>query len=83
MLRALSLAVALFAFAGGAVADCGSDHNAKEALTQDQQANASQAPAAVKTAMPAANKTATTAKNVKKPVDKTAPDKVAANKVTQ
>ena len=81
MLRTISLAAALFAFAGGAIADCGSDHSAKQTLTPDQQANASKAPTAVKTALPAANRTATT-KNAKKPVEASS-DKVAANKARE
>ena len=76
MLRALSLAIALFAVAGLAVADCGAGHSAKQTLTNDEQANASQAPTVAKTALPAAKKPVQSAK---KPVgDKPSPDKVAA-----
>jgi hypothetical protein len=81
MLRTL-IAVALFAFAGSAVADC-SDHSAKETLLPDPQANASHNPSMVKGAVPIAKKTSDT-KSAKKPVsDKTPPDKVATNKVRE
>lgn len=85
MLRTLALAVALFAFAGASVADCGTGHDTKTMLTPDQQANASQAPAPVKAALPATKKTGDTksakTQNAKTPVgDKAAVDKVAANK---
>ncbi len=43
MLRDISLAVALFAFAGVAAADCSDSHGAKRAITDDQ-AQATQAP---------------------------------------
>lgn len=76
MLRTISVAFALFAFAGLAIADCGAGHSAKQTLTNDEQANASQAPTVAKTALPAAKKPVQSAK---KPVsDKPSPDKVAA-----
>jgi len=79
MLRTISLAVALFAFSGLAIADCGGAHSAKQTLTNDEQANASQAPTVAKTALPAEKKPTQSAK---KPVsDKPSsdkPDKVAA-----
>ena len=79
MLRTVSLAVVLFAFAGAAFADCVDGHSAKETLTPDQQANASQAPTTAKTAIPTTKK-AIDAKQVKKPVDKSSTDKVAVTK---
>jgi len=81
MLRTLSLAVALFVFAGTAVADCGAEHSARDVMTPDQQANASQAPTSAKVTS-VANKVAA-AKHAKKPVDKRSSDKLAANKVKE
>ena len=76
MLRTSSLAVVLFAFAGLAMADCGAGHSAKQTLTNDEQANASQAPTVAKSALPAAKKPVQAAK---KPVgDKPSQDKIAA-----
>lgn len=76
MLRALSLAVVLFAFAGLAIADCGAVHSAKQTLTNDEQAKASQAPTVAKTALPAAKKPVQSSK--KSVSDKPSPDQVAA-----
>jgi hypothetical protein len=81
MLRTVSLAIALFAFAGVAIADCGGAHSAKEALSHDQEANASKAPTVAKTALPATAHKSVDVKNAKSPVkQKTSPDKLAANK---
>ncbi len=49
MLRATSLLVALFAYAGLAVTDCGAAHEAKQGLMKDQEVQATKVPA-VKTA---------------------------------
>jgi hypothetical protein len=43
MLRNISLALAVFAFAGAAAAECSDSHGAKRAITDDQ-AQATQAP---------------------------------------
>ncbi len=43
MLRDISLALVMFAFAGAAAADCSDSHGAKRAITDDQ-AQATQAP---------------------------------------
>ena len=56
MLRTFAVAIALVAFAGAATADCGDDHSAKEALTPDQQANASRIPATSKNVVHATSK---------------------------
>jgi len=79
MLRTFAVAIALVAFAGAATADCGDDHSAKEALTPDQQANASRIPATSKNVVHATSK-ATGMKNAKKPVDRASSDKLAATK---
>jgi hypothetical protein len=81
MRRTFLLAVALFAFTGSAVAHCGDAHEAKDALSPDQQANASKVPTAVKVALPA-SKNSVDSKTAKKSVEsKAATDKVAANKL--
>ncbi len=49
MLRATSLLVALFAYAGLAVAECGAAHGAKQGIMNEQDAQATKVPA-VKTA---------------------------------
>jgi hypothetical protein len=49
MLRATSLLVALLAYAGLAVAECGAAHEAKQGILNDQQVQATKVPA-VKTA---------------------------------
>jgi hypothetical protein len=46
MLRATSVLVALFAYAGLAVAECGAAHEAKSGATSDQQVHATQVPVA-------------------------------------
>ena len=78
MLRVLSVAVALCAYAGAGYADCGAAHNAKEALSRDQQANASQVPTVAKAILPAAKAPVQVAK--KTVSNRPLPDKVASNK---
>ena len=78
MLRALCFAFALCAYAGAGFADCGAAHNAKEALSRDQQANASKLPRVAKTTLPVAKASVQTAKNTVN--DRPLPDKVASNK---
>ena len=78
MLRTFSVAVALLAFSGAALAECGAAHNVKETLAPDQQANASRAPVVAKEALPAPKAPVQVAK--KSSVAKPLPDKVAANK---
>ena len=55
MLRAASLSVALLAYAGLAVAECGVAHQAKPGILNDQQVQATKVPA-VKTARKSSQK---------------------------
>ena len=78
LISAYHLAFALCAYAGVGFADCGASHNAKQALSPDQQANASQLPTVAKTTLPIAKAPVQVAKKTVN--DKPLPDKVASNK---